>query len=68
MKVKFTCKRSGNTVTFDREGDIATMRKEPGYIEVERSEVGQSEQVNPVPQPKENKRGRPKKVSDNGII
>ena len=34
MKVTFKCKQSGNTVSFTDETDIASMRKEEGYIEV----------------------------------
>lgn len=30
----FVCIRSGNHVTFTREGDVAAMRKEPGYREL----------------------------------
>ncbi len=55
----FTCKRSGNTIAFTREADIATMRKEPGYIEVK-------EQVEPaLPEVEIKRKGRPRKV-DNG--
>jgi hypothetical protein len=39
MKVTFKCKQSGNTVSFTNETDIATMRKEEGYIEVAADEV-----------------------------
>jgi hypothetical protein len=39
MKVTFKCKQSGNTVSFTNETDIATMRKEEGYIEVSAGEV-----------------------------
>lgn len=39
MKVTFKCKQSGNTVSFTNETDIATMRKEEGYIEVDSDEV-----------------------------
>ena len=34
MKVTFRCKQSGNTVSFTDETDIASMRKEEGYVEV----------------------------------
>ena len=30
----FVCIRSGNHVIFTRDGDIAAMRKEPGYREL----------------------------------
>lgn len=33
-KVTFRCKRSGNTVSFTNENDIAGMRKHEGYDEV----------------------------------
>ena len=39
MKVTFKCKQSGNTVSFTDETDIATMRKEEGYIEVAVNDV-----------------------------
>jgi len=34
MKAVFRCKRSGNTVAFYNENDIAQMRKHEGYDEV----------------------------------
>jgi len=39
MKVTFRCKQSGNTVSFNNETDIASMRKEEGYDEVIGNEV-----------------------------
>ena len=32
--VQFRCVRSGNTVSFTNENDIAGMRKHEGYVEV----------------------------------
>ena len=43
MKVTFKCKQSGNTVSFTNETDIATMRKEEGYIEVSADGVSAGE-------------------------
>ena len=43
MKVTFKCKQSGNTVSFTNETDIATMRKEEGYIEVAVNDVAADE-------------------------
>ncbi len=34
MRVVFRCKRSGNTVSFANEDDIAGLRKHEGYVEV----------------------------------
>ncbi len=34
MRVVFRCKRSGNTVSFTHEDDIAGLRKHEGYEEV----------------------------------
>lgn len=40
VKVTFRCKRSGNTVSFSNEADVATMRKDLGYDEVKESGNG----------------------------
>jgi hypothetical protein len=32
--ITFKCKASGNTVSFTREDDIVSMRKEPDYEEI----------------------------------
>ncbi len=34
MRVTFRCKRSGNTVSFSNEDDIAALRKHESYTEV----------------------------------
>lgn len=55
----FVCIRSGNHVTFTREGDVAAMRKEPGYREL-------VEERQPAALPDSNqskRRGRPRKES-----
>ena len=52
----FVCIRSGNHVTFTRDGDIAAMRKEPGYREL-------VEERQPAALPDSNqskRRGRPR--------
>lgn len=56
MSVEFRCKRSGNTVSFSREEDIASMRKEQGYEEVKDAvqEIKREEAIKKVV-------GRPKK-------
>ena len=38
-KVIFKCKRSGNTVSFSNENDVAGMRKHEGYTEVKDAEA-----------------------------
>ena len=40
VKVTFRCKRSGNTVSFSNETDVAIMRKDLGYDEVKESGNG----------------------------
>jgi hypothetical protein len=45
MKVTFRCKQSGNTVSFTDETDIASMRKEEGYIEVAVNDLAADEVV-----------------------
>lgn len=67
----FRCKRSGNTVSFTNENDIAGMRKHEGYDEVK--EVIRAVEVAPVVESKVEvvkekevlisikQRGRPKK-------
>lgn len=60
--ISFKCKRSGNTVSFEKESDIQAMRKESGYVEVVLPPVLQlvvEKQAEVVPQIK--KMGRPKK-------
>jgi hypothetical protein len=58
MKVTFTCKRSGNRVSFSNEDDIAQLRKHEGYVEVIDPSAVPIEQ----PQPEQTKRrGRPRK-------
>lgn len=58
MSVTFKCNRSGQTVAFEMEHDIESMRKHPEYTEVtgavEVTEVSHDKEQ-PV------KRGRPKK-------
>lgn len=39
--ITFKCNRSGNTVSFDKEADILSMRKEAGYTEVKEIENGE---------------------------
>lgn len=51
MSVTFKCNRSGQTVTFEMEHDIESMREHPEYTEVLQEIVVQQPQ-----------RGRPKKV------
>ena len=58
MSVTFKCNRSGQTVTFEMEHDIESMRKHPEYTEVVFSDKEQSlpKEEQPV-----KKMGRPKK-------
>lgn len=64
MATTFICKRSGNRVSFTRESDIAAMRKEPGYVEVEEQPqlVPALPEVEPV-----KRKGRPRKVDKHGV-
>lgn len=59
----FRCLRSGNTITFTSEDDIAGLRKHEGYEEVN---VETTETIETEPQKQEEKvlklRGRPKKA------
>jgi hypothetical protein len=57
MSVTFKCNRSGQTVTFEMEHDIESMRQHPEYSEVVFSEEKQMFSAEEQP-----KRGRPKKV------
>lgn len=57
MKVFFRCKRSGNTVGFTNEDDIAQLRKHESYEEVKNQSAVPEEQ----PVQETAKRGRPKK-------
>ena len=54
----FVCIRSGNHVTFTREGDVAAMRKEPGYRELveERQPAALPDKI-----VESKRRGRPRK-------
>ncbi len=63
MATVFKCKRSGNYVTFNLEGDIAGMRNHEGYIEM----TPDMQEIPKQPEPKAQpvmvtpKRGRPRK-------
>ncbi len=62
MKVTFICKRSGNTVSFTNENDIAQLRTHEGYVEVEECQpIATLPEVEPQKQ-----RGRPRKVISYG--
>lgn len=52
--ITFRCKRSGNTVAFSNEADIAGLRKHEGY-----EEIGPVENKKQDDQPEQKKRGRP---------
>lgn len=56
MQVTFKCKRSGNTVSFSREADISSMRKDTGYEEI----TTQTTQVVAPANIEQKRRGRPK--------
>ena len=45
MSKTFRCKRSGNTVTFHLEGDIAGLLKHEGYEEVKDAEATKAVQT-----------------------
>ena len=45
MSKTFRCKRSGNTVTFHLEGDIAGLLKHEGYEEVQNVETTETIQT-----------------------
>ena len=64
--VTFKCKRSGNTVSFKSDVDIASMRKEEGYDEVkdetkEDARKDADENANEEKEVIVKKRGRPRK-------
>lgn len=68
MKVTFRCKRSGNTVSFTDEADIAGLRTHDGYEEVKDEKIEAKEESHTVGRTKEKevlkttvKRGRPAK-------
>ena len=64
MSVTFKCNRSGQTVTFEMEHDIESMRKHPDYTELRSSgEVKEvfSKEEQSLPVEEQPKRGRPKK-------
>lgn len=57
--IVFRCKRSGNTVSFENENDIAQMRKHEGYEEVvEETSAAEPETT------QQKKRGRPARQKD----
>jgi len=56
MVITFRCKRSGNTVSFSNETDIAELRKHEGYEEVKKQEPPAEEKTITLKRP-----GRPKK-------
>jgi len=83
MKVTFRCKQSGNTVSFNNETDIASMRKEEGYEEVIGNEVIGNEVIENAMQFRENadetqkpeaateevrQRGRPRKENFSTLV
>jgi hypothetical protein len=56
MRVTFKCKRSGNTVSFTNENDIAGLRKHEGYEEIK---DGMQEEVKAPADKEVKRRGRP---------
>jgi len=44
-KVTFRCVRSGNTVSFSNENDIAAMRIHQSYVEVKDAQTAETVQV-----------------------
>ncbi len=46
-KVTFRCNRSGNTVSFTNENDIAGLRKHEGYTEVGDVETAKAVKIEP---------------------
>ena len=46
-KVTFRCIRSGNTVSFTNENDIAGLREHEGYVEVKDVETAKTVQIEP---------------------
>lgn len=65
MSVTFKCSRSGQTVTFETEHDIATMRQHPEYEELTGNTEVFSPQEQSLPVVEQPKRGRPKKEQGN---
>lgn len=63
-KVIFRCKRSGNTVAFTNDADIAGLRKHEGYLEVTDVEAPKAIEAEPPKAPAKEvlkRRGRPPK-------
>ena len=50
-KVTFRCKRSGNTVSFTNENDIAGLREHEGYTEVTDAETAKTVKIEPQQAP-----------------
>jgi hypothetical protein len=51
QKVTFRCVRSGNTVSFSNENDIAALRIHQSYIEVKDDQANQTVQSEPQKAP-----------------
>jgi len=62
MTVTFKCNKTGNTVDFSSEYDIAAMRQHPEYSEVRSTVEVFPEAAQSFPETKQPQRGRPKKV------
>ena len=62
MSVTFKCNRSGQTVTFEMEHDIESMRQHPDYTELPSSVEVFPDKEQSLPKEEQPKRGRPKKV------
>ena len=61
MGVTFKCNRSGQTVTFEMEHDIKSMREHPEYTELLSNVEVFPEEEQSLPKEEQPKRGRPKK-------
>lgn len=62
MSVTFKCKRSGQTVTFEAEHDIKSMREHPDYTELPSSVEMFPEEGQSFSKEEQPRRGRPRKV------
>ena len=63
--ITFRCNRSGNTVSFVKEGDIEGLRKHEGYTEVKDAETTKTIEAEPQSPPTQEvlkRRGRPRMV------
>ena len=60
----YKCLQSGNTVSFDYQHDIDTMKGHQGYVRIDEVQQETSEKPLILSQPKPKKMGRPRKTEN----